>query len=135
MTCESKSLQKEECHSPQGTERTSKNRVFHPSTDIFETKEGIVLLADMPGVDERDLEITLEKNLLSIRAKTSFEKPKSDFHLAFAEYEDGDFERNFVLSNEIDREGIQAELKDGVLRLTLQKAKESQPIKISVKSA
>ncbi|RME46462.1 MAG: Hsp20/alpha crystallin family protein [Deltaproteobacteria bacterium] len=126
-------LQKQEAATPQGAERTRTRRVFLPRTDIVESKDNIYLYADMPGVDEKGIDITLEKNLLTING---FATPTQvEGHtLSYAEYEEGDYQRTFTLSNEIDREGIQATIRNGVLRLTLPKAKEARERKIPVQA-
>ncbi len=115
------------------TERTREGRVFIPRSDIYELDDQIVIVADLPGADEKSVDITLEKNILTINALVDPVVPQG-YTLAYGEYETGDYQRSFRLSNEIDRENIQASLKDGVLRLYLPKAKEAQLRKISVKA-
>lgn len=127
-------LQKEEVQTVEGTERTRARKAYVPRVDIYETDDQIVLLADVPGVDENSLDITLEKNILSINAMVEGEHP-ANYNLAYAEYGIGDFQRNFTLSNEIDQEKIRATVKSGVLRLDLPKAGPARARKISVKSA
>jgi HSP20 family molecular chaperone IbpA len=114
-------------------ESTSSRRTFVPRADIFETPRDIVVLADLPGVDERDIDITVEKNILTIRANVQPELPHAH-SLTYAEYTVGDFLRKFALPNEIDREGIAATMKNGVLRLVLPKSSSAQVRKIQVKS-
>jgi len=107
-------------------------RAFVPRADIYETAETIVLLADMPGVDEKSVDITLEKNVLTIDAAVEPELPQG-YKLAYAEYTSGNYHRVFTLSDEIDREGIEAAVKNGVLKLTLPKSQKAKPRKISVR--
>jgi HSP20 family protein len=85
----------------------------------------------MPGVNEENIDITLENNILTITGNTTLESP-AEYSLAFAEFEPGDYERSFRITDRINREGIQANYKDGVLRLTLPKAEEAKLRKISV---
>jgi HSP20 family molecular chaperone IbpA len=85
----------------------------------------------MPGVDERSLDITLEKNVLTIYGKVEAEAPKGH-RPAFTEYGIGDFHRAFTLSEEVDRERIQATVKNGMLRLILPKAAAAKMRKIAV---
>ena len=113
-------------------ERTRERVAFVPRVDIYETNEGIVMLADMPGVDESAVDITLEKSVLSINGFVDPVKPES-YSLAYAEYRTGDYQRSFRISNEIDQDNIEATMKDGVLRLYLPKA-EPTTKKITVKS-
>lgn len=126
-------LQKQEAVPPEGAERTRPRRVFLPKTDIVESNDNIYLYADMPGVDEKGIDITLEKNVLTING---FSEPTNvEGHaLGYAEYEDGDYQRSFTLSDEIDREGIEASIRNGVLRLVLPKAKGARMKKIPVKA-
>lgn len=114
-------------------ENTSSRRTFVPRADIFETSRDIVVMADLPGVDEKDIDITVEKNILTIKATVQPEMP-SGHSLTYAEYPVGDFLRKFTLPNEIDREGIAATMKNGVLRLVLPKSSSAQVRKIQVKS-
>ncbi len=109
-------------------------KVYVPQVDILESENQILLLADLPGVDQEGLDVTLEKNVLTIRGTVKPHAPDG-YQLAYAEYEVGNFERAFTVSNDIDRQGIEAVVKDGVLRLTLPKAKHAVLQKIPVKTA
>lgn len=139
MVDETKELQtqdveKQEVEPVEGAERTSERRAYIPRVDIYETDEGINLVADMPGIDENSVDIMLEKNVLSIRGTVESEAPE-DYSLAYAEYGVGDYERRFTLSDEIDQENIEASVKNGVLHLHLPKAGPAKARKISVKPA
>jgi HSP20 family molecular chaperone IbpA len=85
----------------------------------------------VPGVDESTLDITLEKSVLTISGYADVPE-QGDLSLLYAEYESGDYERRFSLSDQIDQDGIEASVKDGVLTLTLPKAKTAVARKISV---
>jgi len=126
-------VEKEEITAAEDTERTRECRCFVPRADIYEVDDQIVIVADVPGVDENSVEIMLEKNILTINAYVEPVEMEG-FALAFAEYEVGDYQRSFKLSDEIDREKIQATIKDGVLRLYLPKAGAALARKISVKA-
>jgi HSP20 family molecular chaperone IbpA len=131
---ETQTADKQEVEVVEGAERTRPGKAYVPRADIYETDDSLVIVADMPGVDEKSVEITLEKNVLSLKGYVEFDRPEN-FGLAYAEYEIGDFERNFTLSDEIDRDNITATIKDGVLRVTLAKAGPAKTKKIDVKSA
>ena len=136
MTDTTKSMQeveKQELVSQEDGERTRDCQCFVPRADIYEVEDQIVVVADVPGADKDSLEITLEKNILTINAYVDPVEPEG-FSRTWAEYEVGDYQRNFRISDEIDREKIQATIKDGVLRLYLPKSKESRTRKISVKA-
>ena len=114
-------------------ERTRDRPAFVPRADIYETEEAIVVISDMPGVDENSLDISLEKGVLTLSGTVEPEAPEG-FSLAYTEYRVGDYVRSFSLSDEIDQEAIGATLKDGVLRLTLPKITEARTRKIAVKA-
>jgi HSP20 family protein len=132
---ETKSMQvaKEELARTEDTERTRDVRCFVPRADIYEIDDQIVILMDVPGVNENAIDIMLEKNVLTVNAYVDPEIPEG-YDLSFAEYEMGDYSRSFRLSNEIDRTKIEAVVKEGVLRLFLPKAAEAKARKISVKA-
>lgn len=124
-------LEKQEVITDNG-ERTRQRPAFIPRTDIYETNEAIYVVADMPGVDEKSVDIMLEKNILTIQGLVEPVYPEG-YTLAYAEYEDGDFQRRFTLTEEIDQDKIEATLRQGVLRLKLPKTTPTQR-KISVKT-
>ena len=127
-----KELQKKEAATPEGVERTRPRRVFTPAVDILERKDDIVVTADMPGVDERSVDITLEKNVLTITGSVQPAVPQVH-RLVLSEYGVGDYQRAFTISEEVDRDRINATVKNGVLRLVLPKAAMAKTRKIAVK--
>lgn len=116
------------------TEKIRNVKTFVPHVDIYETKEALHLIADMPGVDEQTVDVELEKNVLTISGRVEDGKVK-DYNLVFSEYEVGDYERTFTLSDEIDRDQIKATVRQGVLRLELPKAEKVKPKKITINAA
>jgi HSP20 family molecular chaperone IbpA len=115
-------------------EHPNPRKVFAPLTDIVETPKAFLLYSELPGVAERDIDLTLDKNTLLIKGKFSPVDTKEKNPL-FQEYLTGDYERAFSISNEINRDEISASLVNGVLKITLPKAKEVQPRKINVKAS
>lgn len=115
-------------------ERIRNVKTFVPRVDIYENKDSLFLLADMPGVDEKTVDIELEKNVLTITGRVENGHVK-DATMMYSEYEIGDYERVFTLSDQIDRDKIVATVKNGVLRLELPKAEEVKPKKIAIKAA
>jgi len=124
---------KQEINPAEGQERTRDRRVYVPRSDIYETDDSVFVTADMPGVDDKSVDITLEKNVLTINGFVEFTPPEG-YRPVYAEYGVGDYERSFVLSNEIDREKIEARVKDGVLSLKLPKVGPAIARKIQVKA-
>lgn len=106
---------------------------YLPPVDIWETAESIMLTADMPGVDDKSVDILLDRNLLTIRGKAAVEAP-AGFRPAYREYASGNYERSFTLGETIDRSGVQATVRNGVLSLVLPKVKEARPRRIEVQA-
>jgi HSP20 family molecular chaperone IbpA len=117
-----------------GAERTRTRPVYVPRTDIYETQDNVVLLVDMPGVASDSVDITLEKRTLAIRGYAK-DQQHQNYRQVYAEYGSGDYERVFTLSEDIDRDSIEASQKNGVLRLVLPKAAPAKARKIQVKMA
>jgi HSP20 family protein len=115
-----------------GAERTRDRTCFVPRADIYETNDSITVVADMPGVDENSVDITLEQNVLTINGYAAPAEPEG-YRLAYAEYRVGDYQRRFTISGQIDRDKIEAVMKDGVLRLHLPKV-EPTARRIAVKA-
>jgi HSP20 family protein len=115
-------------------ERTPNRTVFIPPSDIYETKDSIVVLAEMPGVAPDGVDLTLERRMLTIRGR-SVANEHAGYQRVYNEYADGDYERVFTLSENIDRDRIEATLKDGVLNLVLPKAETARPRKIELKAS
>ena len=126
-------VQKQEITPTEETERTRDVPCFVPRADIYENEDEIIVVVDVPGADEEAIDITLEKNILTINAYVEPEIIEGYSPLV-AEYESGDYQRSFKLSDEVDREKIEATIKDGVLYLRLAKAGEAKTRKISVKA-
>jgi len=103
-----------------------------PAVDIFEQEGSIVLKAELPGVDPKDVDIRVENNTLTLRGERRFdnEVKREAYHRIERSY--GTFARSFSLPNVVDVEKIKAECKDGVLRVTLPKKEEAKPKQISI---
>ncbi len=133
MPTELKEMNKQEVLTHNGAEQTRPGKVFVPRTDIYESQDHLLLLADMPGVGQDSVDITLERNILTIHGRV--DPPEFEgYSLTYSEYGIGDYHREFALSNEIDREGIQASVRNGVLRLVLPKSRSAMPRKITVEA-
>ena len=108
-------------------------RMFAPTFDVKETGDSYIFRADLPGVKEDDLDISLTGNRLTVSGKREMEERKEGERYFAFERSYGSFTRTFTLPEGIDSESVRAEMKDGVLTLTVPKKPEVQPKKISVK--
>jgi HSP20 family protein len=128
MTEKTMEIEKQEIETPARAER---RRTYIPRVDIHEMEEEVIVFADVPGVDESSLDVTLEKNVLTIMGRV--ETPSyNNYRLAHTEYRVGDYIRSFTLSDTIDRDNIEATVKNGVLRLSLPKAEAAKARNIVV---
>ncbi len=134
MTATTQDIAKKEAVSQEGVERTRPRKVYTPAVDILEKTNEIVVIADMPGVDERSVDITLEKNILTITGRVEPDIPDG-YRLTTAEYGIGDYQRAFTISEEIDRDRIDASVKNGTLRVILPKAAAAKTRRIAVSAA
>jgi HSP20 family molecular chaperone IbpA len=112
---------------------SEENAAFTPPIDIHEGPDGLTLEADLPGATENNLFIQLEDNVLSLHARIESPAPEGA-RLLHEEYRVGDYSRSFILSDEVDRDRITAELKNGVLRLFLPKADRARTRRIEIRS-
>jgi HSP20 family protein len=106
-----------------------------PAVDIYEQGTDIVLKAELPGVDPKDVDIRLENNVLSLRGQRKLESEvkRESYHRVERSY--GTFSRSFTLPTVVDQASIKAEFKDGLLRLTLPKREEAKPKQIQINVA
>jgi HSP20 family molecular chaperone IbpA len=114
-----------------GEEQTVPSRFYVPYTDIYETDDALTVVMDMPGVSKGSLDVSVEKNVLSVEGKIDFSNYEG-LEPVYTEYNVGHFARRFTLSSKIDQGKIAAEMSDGVLRLVLPKAKEAKTRKIKI---
>ena len=123
-----------------GRELTDRNgesnpieRAFTPAVDIFEKDETTFIMADMPGVAPDDIDVTLERQVLTLTGRVKPQTPEGYRRLS-TEYREGNYHRVFTLSDAVDQKKIKADFKNGVLRLELPRAAEAKPKKIAVKA-
>ena len=112
-------------------EKTVPGRHYIPYADIYETDDALCVVMEMPGVERTNLNVALENDVLRVDGQIDFSKYEG-MEPVYTEYNIGHYTRSFTLSNKIDQERISAQLDDGVLTLTLPKAKEAQPRRISI---
>ncbi|WP_407122683.1 Hsp20/alpha crystallin family protein [Bradyrhizobium sp. STM 3561] len=112
-------------------ETTVPARIFVPNADIYETKDGLNVVLEMPGVEKNSVDIRVEDGVLKVDGKLDFSKYQG-LQPLYTEYNVGHFSRSFRLSNKIDQGKIAADLQDGVLSLMLPFAEKAKPRSIQV---
>jgi HSP20 family protein len=103
-----------------------------PAVDIYETEHELVVKADLPEVDPKELDIRVENNLLTIRGERKFEKKVNEDNYLRVERAYGSFSRSFSLANTVNADAIKADYQNGVLTLTIPKREEAKPKQIKV---
>ena len=103
-----------------------------PAVDIFETENELVVKADLPDVNEKDIDVRVENNMLTVRGERKFEEKAEKENYLRVERTYGTFSRSFRLPNTVNNETIQADYKNGVLTVTLPKRAESRPKQVKV---
>lgn len=117
----------------ESTERSDETRTLLPRVDVFEDKDGILLLADMPGVPKDKLELRIDNDTLLIEGEIVADTP-TDMGAVYAELRLSRYHRAFSLSHELDSARIDAQLRDGVLNLRIPRHAHAKPRKIEVKA-
>ena len=112
-------------------EGTTAGKVYTPYTDIYETADALVVIMDMPGVDRGNLEVSLDRDHLRIDGEIDYTR-YAGLRPLHTEYNVGHFTRSFSLSRRINRDGITAEMRDGVLRLHLPKVEDVKPRRVKI---
>jgi HSP20 family protein len=113
-------------------EATLPTRTYVPTTDIFETRDALNVVLEMPGVEKTNIDVTVQEGILNVEGRLDFSKYKS-LQPLYTEYNVGHYARSFRLSSKIDESKIAAQLRDGVLTLTLPKVEEAKPRTIQVR--
>jgi len=106
-----------------------------PSVDIYETENELVMTAEVPGIDEKDIEIKIEDNTLTLRGERKFEKDTREENYHRLERSYGSFYRAFTLPGSIDPEKIHAECENGILKISMPKRLEAKPHKVKILKA
>jgi HSP20 family protein len=114
------------------TAEESNLTAWAPAVDIYETEHELVVKADLPEVDAKDLDIRVENNLLTIRGERKFEKKVNEENYLRVERAYGSFSRSFSLASTVNAEAIKADYQSGVLTLTIPKREEAKPKQIKV---
>ncbi len=116
------------------TDEPAATTTWSPSVDIFETEGEIVVKAELPGMDRKDIQLNLENNVLSLRGERKFTKETKDENYHRIERSYGVFSRSFSIPATVDEEKIRADYKDGVLKIMLPKKEQAKPKQIKIAS-
>jgi HSP20 family molecular chaperone IbpA len=112
-------------------EQTRAGLAFLPDVDIYETKDSLWLTADMPGVDEKSVQVNLNDGVLTIEATVTLDDYQ-DISPVYSEYRVGNYRRRFNVSNQVDGDRIKGRMVNGVLHLELPKAEAAKPRRINI---
>jgi HSP20 family molecular chaperone IbpA len=114
-----------------GQEKTVPGRFFVPSTDVYETEDGLTLMMEMPGVTRENLDVSLEDGVLTVEGRLEFSKYEG-LEPVYTEYNVGHYARSFSLSDKVDQANIGAKLEDGILTLSMPKSAAALPRRIAI---
>ena len=114
------------------TDEPSATTTWSPSVDIFETEGEIVVKAELPGIDRKDITLNLEKNVLTVKGERRFEKETKEENYHRIERSYGAFSRAFSLPATVDEEKIKADYRDGILKIVLPKKEQAKAKQISI---
>ena len=109
--------------------------VWNPSVDIFENENEVVIKAELPGMNAKDIDIRLENNVLILKGERKFEKETKEENYHRVEREYGTFSRSFALPTAVNTDKVSADYKDGVLKIVLPKKEEIKPKAIKISAA
>ena len=121
-----------ESFSPEGSDEALTTSNFAPPVDVYEDEHNITLKIEVPGIDEKDINVTIENNTLTVRGERRFEKDEKEENFHRVERMYGSFTRSFTLPNTVDPEQVSAHYEKGVLKIRLAKKAEAKPKLIKV---
>lgn len=125
----------EEAFMTRGEEKELVSGTWTPSVDVYETENALILSAEVPGIEENDIEIKIENSTLTLHGERKFEKETKEENFHRIERAYGSFHRSFTLPNYIDQDKIKAEHENGILKITMPKKTEMKPRKVKVLKA
>ena len=117
----------------EGREEALTTSTFAPLVDVYEDEHNITLKIEVPGIDEKDIDVQIENNTLTVHGERKFEKEEKEENYRRVERQYGSFTRSFTLPNTVDAEQVQAHYDKGVLKIQLAKKAEAKPKQIKVK--
>jgi len=122
----------EDMAASRGEEKDLTTSSWAPAVDIYETENEVVLTAEIPGIEEKDVEIKVEDNTLTLRGERKFEKETKEENYHRIERAYGSFFRSFTLPNYVDQDRIEAEHENGILKIRMPKRAELKPRKVKI---
>src|SRR5467141_3054251 len=117
---------------PEGQDESLATTAFAPPVDVYEDEHNITLKIEVPGIDEKDIDVRIENNTLTVHGERKFEKEEKEENYRRVERQYGGFTRTFNLPPTVDAEKVQADYDKGVLKITLPKRAEAKPKQIKV---
>jgi HSP20 family protein len=121
-----------ESYGPEGREETLNNTSFAPPVDVYEDEHSVNLKIEVPGIDEKDIDVRIENNLLTVHGERKFEKEEKQDNFRRVERQYGSFARTFTLPTIVDAEKVSANYDKGILKIALPKKAEAKPKQIKV---
>ena len=121
-----------ESYSPEGPGDALTTANFAPPVDVYEDEQGVTLKIEVPGIDEKDIDVSIASNTLTVRGERTLEKEEKEENFQRVERQYGSFTRSFTLPNSVDLEQVSAHYNKGVLKIRLAKKAESKPKQIKV---
>src|SRR6266852_6336167 len=121
-----------ESYSPEGPEEALTTTSFAPAVDTYEDEHNITLKIAVPGIDEKDIDVRVEGNTLTVHGERKIEKEEKEENFRRVERQYGSFTRSFTLPNTVDHDSVQADYEKGVLKVKLAKKAEAKPKQIKV---
>src|SRR2546428_3058124 len=121
-----------ESYSPEGPGDALTTSNFAPPVDVYEDEHNITLNIEVPGIDEKNIDVSIENNTLTVRGERTLEKEEKEENFQRVERQYGSFTRSFTLPNSVDLEQVSADYNKGVLKIRLAKKAEAKPKQIRV---
>ncbi len=119
-------------YAPEGREEALTTTTFAPPVDVYEDEHNVTLKIEVPGIDEKDIDVRIENNTLTVHGERKFEKEEKEENYRRVERQYGSFTRTFTLPTTVDHENVQADYDKGVLKVKLAKKAEAKPKQIKV---
>ncbi len=117
---------------PEGQDESLTTTAFAPPVDVYEDEHNVTLKIEVPGIDEKDIDVRIENNTLTVHGERKFEKDEKEENYRRVERQYGSFTRTFTLPNTVNQDSVHADYDKGVLKITLAKKAEAKPKQIKV---